>query len=701
MGQGIGFWRKVNVVSWFNRRGSILNYSANFGPADPGSTPTRINGRLLLLAAMLALWGLCIFGNLISIQIIHHAELARKALARQTVTDPIPAPRGPIFDRTGQPMALSVPSKSVYINPQLVDPGSAADLLSHVLHLDRADLYARLQAARARGRGDFKVKARITDEEQSSIALQPVEYINVREEKQRHYPNGPLAAHVLGSVDFDENGSAGIERALDAELLGVPGASRALTDVKRRKIESYVSKAPREGEPLTLTIDLRLQLVAERELAVAAELHKAVSGSVVAMDPKTGDVLALASYPPYDPNTTPKNAEEAAARQNHAVQVPFEPGSVFKVITLSAALETTNLTPDSLIDCHGGTLHLPGRVISDSHKGLGVIPMWEVLAKSSNVGAIEVGRHVGPPNLYEYVRRFGFGQKTGIELPAESHGRLRRLDRWGTTSWASISFGHEVSTTTVQLAQAAAAVANGGLLVRPRLVAMKGGVAVPVQKPVRILKPETAITMRQMMLGVVEQGTGKRARLVGYSTGGKTGSATIFDIATKHYTHTYNGSFMGFAPVTNPAIVVVVTLNGTHGESGFGGAAAAPVFQMVAGEALRLLDVPEDRPEETAALVAKASKKVVSDAPPSDSGSEAANILDDADDEEAAAAPELAAAGPIVPNFRGMTVAAVLQEAQAKGLKVSWEGSGLARAQAPPPGAPVRDGERIRVVFAR
>jgi cell division protein FtsI (penicillin-binding protein 3) len=289
-------------------------------------------------------------------------------------------------------------------------------------------------------------------------------------------------------------------------------------------------------------------------------------------------------------------------------------------------------------------------------------------------------------------------------LPAETRGKVTRLDRWQTTTWASVAFGHEVSTTTLQLAQAASAVANGGLLVKPRLVVNKDGKAVPREKPVRILKPETAITMRQMMLGVVEVGTGTRARLVGYSTGGKTGSATIFDAVAHHYTHSYNASFMGFAPVTNPAIVVVVTLNGTHGEAGFGGTASAPVFKAVAAEALRLMDIPEDRPEETAALVAKAARKGIVDAPPGDTGAKGFNPLDDADEAEAlaAAAPaQSPAAGPATPNFRGMTLRAVLQEAQAKGLKVAPDGSGIARAQDPPAGALLRDGERIRVVFQR
>ena len=243
-------------------------------------------------------------------------------------------------------------------------------------------------------------------------------------------------------------------------------------------------------------------------------------------------------------------------------------------------------------------------------------------------------------------------------------------------------------------------VANGGLLVRPRLILKKGGQVVPPSPPVRILKPETAITMRRMMEGVVQPGgTGTKAALAGYSVGGKTGSATIFDFVTKHYTHTYNGSFMGFAPVTNPAIVVVVTLNGTHGTAGFGGAAAAPVFKDIATQALRILDVPKDLPEILPkALLAKGEPI---DAPPVDIGSDPPNILadrDDEEDEEATAAP--APPGPKAPNFRGMTMSAVLSEAVSKGLTVLTDGSGVARAQNPPPGAPLRPGERIRVVFA-
>jgi cell division protein FtsI (penicillin-binding protein 3) len=450
-----------------------------------------------------------------------------------------------------------------------------------------------------------------------------------------------------------------------------------------------------------------VQFVAERELAAAVQLKQAVSGSLVVMNPQNGDILAIASYPTYNPNEPPPAGVDPG-RRNHAVGVPFEPGSVFKVITLAAALETTSLHPDSPIDCHGGVLRLPGRVIHDAKMGMGVVPMATVLAKSSNVGAIQVGFRVGQQNMYDYMRKFGFGQKTGITLPGESAGKLRKLKNWGTTSLASLAMGQEISVTAVQLAQAAAVVANGGMLVRPRLVLRKGDQTIPPSTPVRVIKPETAITMRQLMEGVVLHGTGGAARVQGYSVGGKTGSAQIFDNVAHRYTHTYNGSFLGFAPIQNPQIVVIVTLNGTHGTSGFGGAAAAPVFKAVAAEALRVLEVPKDVPDELPLPTLVAAE--LSDL--SDADSTAQNILEDGEeDAEPAAAPvgpridAVAApakpAGPRVPNFLGKSLRAVLTEAQAKGVTVSPNGSGIARVQQPPAGSILHEGERIRVQFSR
>ena len=677
-----------------------------------------VERRLIWLAGVVLLWGAAIFSKLISLQVLHHRQYADMARARQELTIDIPAPRGSIFDRAGAPLAMSVPTESVHINPLKVpDLRVASEILSLVLRMDRVELYGRMKNAYDNHRGYLVVKKKIPFEEAQSLRNMRLDWIDIDDESQRHYPNGSLAAHILGGVDFEERGNGGIEKALDAELRGIPGRERLLTDVKRRGIDALLSTEPRPGASLTLTIDERLQFVAERELAAQVAAKNARSGSVVVMDPQNGDILALASFPTYDPNLPPHEGEDPEARANHAISVPFEPGSVFKVITLSAALETTRLTPASMIDCGRGAITLFGRTIHEAHGGYGVIPMADVLKHSSNVGAIRIGMQVGQEHMYEYVRRFGFGQKTGVSLPGESRGRLRPLKIWGKTSLASIAMGQEVSVTTMQLAQAACVVANGGLLVRPRLVLKRGNEKVPAAAPVRVVNPETAITMRQMMEGVVlPGGTGwPEARLEGYSVGGKTGSAQIFDFATKHYTHSYNGSFMGFAPMNNPAIVVVVTLNGTHGTGGFGGRAAAPVFHAVAQEALRVLDVPKDLPDAPPTTVAANPPAAADDDVAIADFGDGPNVLEDAEEEEqgvggggsgvgsgsARQSASALRADLLVPDFRGKSMRAVLAEAAARGLTVLPDGSGVARVQYPPAGSTYHQGERIRVRFAR
>jgi cell division protein FtsI (penicillin-binding protein 3) len=661
-----------------------------------------VERRLAWLAGIVLIWGAAILFNLISLQIVHHQEYAKLATERQVVAVEIPAPRGTIFDRNGQPLAMSVPTESVFIDPLRVpDLGVASELLALVLHMDRTDLYGKMKWAHDNHHGFLWVKRKIDYEEAQNLRNLRLEWIHIQDESQRHYPKGMLAAHVLGSVDFEEKGNAGIEQNLDVELRGRAGQARLLTDVKRRGIDSQSASDMKPGTPITLTIDERIQFVAEREIQAAVEAHHAQSGSVVVMNPYNGEILALASYPTYDPNLPPQPGADKASRQNHAISVPFEPGSVFKVITLSAALETTDLQPTSMINCLRGAITLFGHTIHEAHGGYGTIPMAMVLAKSSNIGAIQIGMRVGQANMYQYVRRFGFGQKTGIPLPGESAGKVRKLARWSKASLPSMSMGQEISVTTLQLAQAAAVVANGGVLVKPRLVLKRGNQTVPAGQLVRVLKPETAITMRQMMEGVVMPGgTGTKARLQGYTSGGKTGSAQIYDPVAKHYTHSYNGSFMGFAPLTNPAMVAVVTLNGTHGTAGFGGQAAAPVFHAVVTEALRVMDVPKDLPDQTPTTTQVASNQETTDLAIADIGQGQPNILDDADDEDQAGVPDQPA-GPTVPNFRGMTMRAVLAEAAAKGLTVLPDGSGVARVQSPPPGSTLHQGERIRVEFAR
>ena len=662
-----------------------------------------VERRLTYLALAILLWGGSIFAKLISLQVVHHQEYVAQARKHQEEVRTIPAPRGTIFDRNGRPLAMSIPTEFVYVNPLKVpDIGVAADILSQFLHLNRVELYGRLKNAQENNRGYLIVKKNITFDEGQHLRNVAFDWIKIQTDSQRHYPKGRLAAHILGGVDFSEHGNGGVEKSMDADLSGVPGQELLLKDVKHRGIDTEKENAGRPGEPVTLTIDERLQFVAERELAKGVADHNAISGSVVVMNPNNGDILAMASFPPFDPNAPPVSYQDVVARQNHATAVPFEPGSVFKVITLSAALETTRLRPETIIDCGLGPLVLFGRAIHEAHTYYGSIPMSDVLKHSSNIGAIKVGMTVGPANLYSYASKFGFGQRTGVPLPGESRGRLRPLKKWGATSLASVAIGQEVSVTTLQLARAASAVANGGLLVQPRLVLKKGDKAEPVPPPVRILRPETAITMRQMMEGVVMVGgTGyPEARLAGYSVGGKTGSAQIFDFATKHYTHNYNGSFMGMVPLTNPSMVVVVTLNNTHGVNGYGGRAAAPVFHAVATEALRLLEVPKDLPDEPADTLVANKKPEPEEGQAFTDLADGENILMDSEEgDDQPVDPDYH--GPTVPNFRGKTMRDVLAEASSKGLTILPNGSGVARVQYPAAGAPLHQGERIRVQFSR
>jgi cell division protein FtsI (penicillin-binding protein 3) len=664
----------------------------------------KADRRLLICAAAILLWGAAILFRLFSLQIVHHSDLLRAARRQQEEEVEVAAPRGSIFDRYGQLLAGSVKRDSVYIDPRQVrDLQVAAPILASILRVDPTALYGRMRWYADGQKGFMWLAHGIEPEQCEQLRSLHMDCIRFTKESWRDYPRNTVAAHIIGAVDAEETGQWGLEKSLESELHGEPGQMRVLTDGRGRAIDSHPEAEPRPGTDVTLTIDERIQLPAQEAIARAVRAANAESGSVVVMNPNNGDVLAIASYPAFDPNQPPARGKESQeARFNHAVSVPFEPGSVFKVITLSAALETTNLRPETMINCGNGTLTMAGRTVHEAHHGYGTMPMAMVLAKSSNIGAIQIGLRVGSANLYEYVRRFGLGSRTGIPLPAESPGIVRKLSKWRTTSLMSVSMGHEVGVTTLQLAQVCSSVANGGLLIRPRLIMKRGNQEAPAAAPRRILRPQTAITMRQMMEGVVLFGTGKRyANLKGYSSGGKTGSAQIFDYKTGHYTHMYNASFMGFAPVTNPAIVVVVTVNKTHGGSaGYGGPVAGPIFREVATEALRVLDIPKDLPETDDD---KDTKPAEPDAPAiMDGPVEPLEEAAEAEPQPQVPSPQPPVpSGPTVPNFIGLPMRSVVAMAQAQGVAVVLAGTGVVRTQSPPPGTSLRDGERIRVDLAR
>ena len=697
--------------------------------------------RLHVLLWLLLGWAGVIFVRLLWLQVLHHDELARMATSQQQKTREIPATRGAILDRNGQPLAKSVPAESVCVNPQKIpDAAVAAHLLAGVLDLDPGKLQLRIESAKTRNSGFLWVKRKILSDEAENVRALKLSYVEFRPEVRRFYPHHQLAAHVVGSMgmaaadDVIEHGTSGIEASFDEDLAGQPGLAHVFTDVKQNPYDQVLARKPESGANLVLTIDSNLQYDAEKALARAMEKTHAERGSIVAMNPYTGEILAMANYPTYDPNLPATPREPEGARSNLAIATPFEPGSVFKTITLSAALETTKIRPDTMINCGNGVINLFGRVIHD-HNRYSALTMAQVLEKSSNIGAIQIGLKVGDQSMYDYVRGFGFGRKTGIELPGESGGLVRRLKDWQPSSIGSVAMGHEVSATSIQLAVAGSVIANGGLRVRPQIVLARQKAGEPLEKlthdkPVKAIAPETAITMRQMMEGVVLRGTGKGlANLKGYTSGGKTGSAQIYDFKAHLYTHHYNASFMGFATGANPQIVIAVTLNGTSGGSaGYGGPVAAPVFREIATSALRMLDVPKDLPDDMYRAMSVRDRvdrndlaiaglsdppadrfRAVSSVTPPPAAADTSHLQGEASDADRRPFFTAALAGPgsikkELPSFVGMTLRSVLQEASARGLQVETLGAaqnGLVRDQDPPPGTILPPGMRVRVQFAR
>lgn len=693
---------------------------------------TQSTRRLLWLLRALIVWVVVIFVRLVSLQVLQHDDLLRQAQSQQSKLTPIEAQRGSILDRTGQPLAKSLPAESVLLNPKRIkDARVAANLLAPILGLNSVQLTEKIQTALRRDSGFLWVKRKVTASEAERVRSYKLDYVEFRPETRRFYPHGQLAAHVIGTVgianpnDTIERGTAGVEMSLDDDLAGLAGQVRVFNDVKLNPYDSVVARKPEPGADILLTIDQNLQYEAEKEIARAAIASGSKSGSIVVMNPYNGEILAMANYPTFDPNEAPVPGEAVGARSNLAITTPFEPGSVFKVFTLAAALETTKLRPESPIYCGNGSFNLLGRIIHDHVSG--TLSMADVLAKSSNIGAIQIGLKVGDQQLYRYARRFGFGRKTGVELPGESAGILRKVENWTPTSIGSVAMGQEVGVTSLQLVLAGAAVANGGMLVKPKLILArrKKGEALERfadEKPERAIAPETAIQMRQMMEGVVLHGTGlKYATIKGYTSGGKTGSAQIYDVKAHVYTHIYNASFLGFAPVANPQIVVAVTLNGTQGgNAGFGGPVAGPVFSKVAMTALRMLDVPKDLPDSLAPTRAPTgdevndlsiadlagpggSRSVSSVTPPPVQADSSAPAEESTKEPSLDRRPFLTSAlvGPKVPNFRGMTLRAVLEESAARGVQIEVLGNGLARNQEPAAGSVLAPGVRVRVQFTR
>ena len=649
--------------------------------------------RLTLVAWFGILWGVVLIARLIQLHVIEHETLRLAAAAQQEHLVDIPAARGSILSggEGGGPLALSIPVRRVAINPLRIPEGGESfvtSVLEQLLGLNAETLLDGIQAARKTRNGYLVIREDATAEEISRLRRSKLDIFTFEDTYRREYPKGTLAAHVLGWVNREGHGDAGIERGMEADLAGVPGRMHMYRDSRNRDYDGEVfnEERPEPGYNITLTIDEAIQHAAEQALKKAVEDEGVPSGTVVVLNPKTGDILAMASYPFFDPRVKPQNDNEMLERMNLTISAPFEPGSVFKAITIAAALETTGLRPETIINCGNGLIRLPGRVVHD-HDAYSALPMTMVLANSSNIGAINIGLTVGNKRMFAYMQKFGFGDKVGIHLPGESGGEVHPVRDWTAASMGSIAMGHELSATPLQLAQAFGILANNGLLVRPRIVKARthSGTGkkeiLPPAAPEQRIKPETAIELRRMLEQVVLSGTGKAARLKkGYTVAGKTGTAQMVDQRTGKYIHRYNSSFIGFAPVADPAIVVAVTINGSHK---YGGVTAAPVFREVTGSALRTLGIDKDLIEEEPPAKTPPAVRAEPVAPP----------------QLAVAHPEPAPAGPRVPDFQGLTMRAVMTKSMAEGWQVETVGSGIARAQEPLPGSAVPSEKRVRVLF--
>ena len=668
--------------------------------------------RLLIVAVALGLWTAAALARLADLQLLRYGDYLARAERQQQRIVEISPKRADILDRHLQELAMSTSLDSCFAVPaEISDNDRAARLLAPLLSLSPEEIGTRLSSSRS----FVWIARKLRPATVARIRQLNLRGIYFQKENQRFYPKRDLAAAVLGYVDIDEKGLGGIEYQLDGRIRSKAARMLILSDARNRWYES-ADKAPESGSSVILTIDENIQFIAEKELATAIEQTHARAGAVLVEDPSSGEVLAMASWPKFNPNAPAGSPPEA--RMNRAVGALYEPGSVFKIVTLSAAIDRGITTPDEVVDCQMGAIYIAGHRIRD-HKAYGLLTVSQILAHSSDVGAIKIGLRLGAPKFYEYIRAYGFGESTGIDLPGENRGLLRRLENWTPVSVGSISMGQEVGVTPLQMINAVSAIANGGLLYRPHVVlALRKGSQVeqePQPAPRRVVRETTAAAMRAMLEGVVLNGTGTKAQLYGYTSAGKTGTAQKIDPATGRYSATQLiASFVGFAPINNPAVTILVQLDSPVGLHE-GGSVAAPVFKRIAEQVLAYLNVPRDIPVSPAMLQAARRSHTGDAANVSDFDAaqfSSASLRDSAESGPifaaaltpwvAAPTVELAAGDGIsIPDLTGKTVRQVAEICIQLGLNPVLVGAGTMQEQSPPPGAVVRRGASVIFQFGR
>ena len=648
-----------------------------------------LRARTLLLAMGLACAFVGLVGRLAWFQVVRHGELRAAAERQYAKTITLHPKRGAILDRDGEPLAVSTPAESLYADPRrIVDADVVARRLSSILGEPAAAIRQRLET----DRGFVWVRRRLPPATAQAIRALNQPGLGLVPEPLRFYPSRELAAHVVGFEGADGAGLEGIERAWNGHLAGAPGKALVERDALGRGVTTAPTlvKPPTPGASVALTIDRTIQYIAEREVDAAFRRTRSKSAMAVVADPRTGEILALAIRPTFNPNGF--GAATANEWRNRAVTDPFEPGSTFKVILAAAALEQGVVRPGDMIYGENGVITVSKARIHDWKK-FGWLSFAEVLQNSSNVGSIKVGQALGPDRYYPYIVGFGFGAATGIGLPSESRGLVREPQRWSGLSLATLSIGQEISVTALQMVAAFGVVANGGRLMQPQLVRTvhdADGRPVRTFEPrvVRqVITPETSATLSRLLVSVVDHGTGHAAAIPGYEVGGKTGTAQKLDPATRRYSRAPGVlSFVGFAPAGDPRIVMMVLLDEPKNEK-WGSEAAAPMFSAIGAQVLRHLNVP---PSDTAPLQIMAT---AGDGAPANRAPRAVAVALDAPAVEDA--PEGS-----MPGLAGKTLRQALQALASLPVEVEIAGRGVVVRQSPAAGAPLAAGIVARLELA-
>jgi len=558
----------------------------------------KVKKRTIILASFSLLWLLVVAMRLVQLQVIDHARLKKTVLEQNRLINTISPKRGTLYDRQGNILARSIPSLSVYYVPDKDEPfaeqSKKAQKLGPILKLSARDLRSITQ--RIKHNSSFIwIKRKISGELTEKVKALQLGGVNFLEENKRFYPHGRLASFILGRVNIDEEGQSGIELKHNSLLSGKPGKRLILRDAKQREYHFEILEAAEPGIDLILTIDETIQYIAEKELRRAVEEKGARWGLVIISEPSTGEILGMAHEPSFDLNHLTSDPQRLD--RIPAVHYTFDPGSTFKIVTFASAIESKSIDFSEEFDCSPGVIPVAGKQFRD-HKKLGILTFPEVIIHSSNVGTIQIGQRLGERTLYNTIKSFGFGQRTGIDLPAEETGIFRPIKSWSRLSLASLSIGYEISVTAIQMLQAINTVANKGMAVAPRIlkrVLISPSEQEPPQSK-RVISEDTAQKLCLFLEKVVERGTGTEARIAGYRVIGKTGTAQKFDTASGTYSSSAHiASFMGFVCTENPVFSMVVVIDDPHGPY-YGGQVAAPLFRRIASRVLQYLRLSPQEP---------------------------------------------------------------------------------------------------------